>query len=168
MTEFNLGNDEVFKRIRETIRINITEEPFMKIMEEYAKFKHDDWKKEFIKRLRNKWLMFEFSDHPEENSERRINEIIDELAGKELTECTEFNLSEKEKINIVGERAFLKEDVREFIERVKKHIVMREKEAIEKIIGEGLTSKERDELHRELKEKLSDVIDKLAGKELNG
>lgn len=45
--------NEVFKRIRETIKIDIVEQPFMKIMEDYSESKFRIWKEEFIKELKD-------------------------------------------------------------------------------------------------------------------
>ncbi len=42
--------------------------------------------KEAVKELKNKWLMFEYSDCPVKNETQRINEIINEIFGEKLIE----------------------------------------------------------------------------------
>ncbi len=40
--------------------------------------------REAVRKLQTKWLMMEFSDLPEENSEMRVKEIIKEVFGDKL------------------------------------------------------------------------------------
>ena len=56
----------------------------------------------------------------------------------------------------------------EFVRRLKEIISKREKETMEDIIGRGLTSVERDRLHSQVKNKLTDVIDRLVKEYKNG
>lgn len=56
------------------------------------------------------------------------------------------------------------EGIRRFIKEILDEIEKREKESIEEMINKGLTSKERDMLHKEIKTKLTDFIKELAGR----
>jgi len=78
---------------------------------------------------------------------------------------TEFNLSER-LMFLDEEKGFTKEDVKEFIRLLREEMVRREKLTIEKMINKGITSKERDWLHKQAKNCLSGFIDKLAGEKL--
>lgn len=50
---------------------------------QYEWVKLDDVR-EAVKELRENWLMLEYSDLPEENTEMRVNEIIKKIFGEKL------------------------------------------------------------------------------------
>ena len=77
-----------------------------------------------------------------------------------------MTLSDKTTLGYEGRKWKRVEDVKEFIKELKDFIGERERETMEEIIGRGLTARERDWLHNEVKGKLTNIIDKLAGDKL--
>ncbi|KKN65915.1 hypothetical protein LCGC14_0476180 [marine sediment metagenome] len=79
---FNLNETKFFDEIRDTIRMSLRTKEFEDFIKTLATIQHEEWKKEFIKKLKEDIHMY--TDDEANDILLDVEGVIDKLAGKEL------------------------------------------------------------------------------------